>query len=155
MLALGGRYDHRIDLGPRNRLQVIGGVKLRADAAGQLLGVIADEVGDADKMNRRMGQRLTRADGTDAAAADDGNAELLAFDDVLPGLKGAPTMRGGVDSTGGRAGRNGTSRRAGRGWSPQAIERQAAADRCDGGGPRPTPRVLDTAPTNSQPALLA
>jgi hypothetical protein len=36
-----------------------------------------------------MGQRLTCAYGADAAAANHGDAELLAFDDVLPVLIGA------------------------------------------------------------------
>ena len=60
-------------------------MKLRADIAGKLLRVIANEIRHADKINRRMRQRLARAYGADAAAADDGNAELLAFDDGLPG----------------------------------------------------------------------
>ena len=61
-------------------------MKLRADVAGKFFRIFADEIGDADEIDRRMRQRLARADGANAAAADDGNAELLAFDDDLPGM---------------------------------------------------------------------
>ena len=61
-------------------------MKLRADIAGQFFRIVADQIGNADEIDRRMRQRLARADGAYAAATDDGNAELLAFDDGLPGM---------------------------------------------------------------------
>ena len=103
MLALGGRYNHRVYFWARNRLQIIRGVKLGADTASELFRVVRHQIGNANKINRWMGQRLTCAYGADAATADHGDAELLAFDGVLPVLISAHSMRGDVDSTGGFA----------------------------------------------------
>jgi len=71
-------------------------MKLRADIAGKLLRVIANEIRHADEVDRRMRQRLARAYGADAAAADNGDAELLAFDDGLPGMAARNVVRAGV-----------------------------------------------------------
>jgi hypothetical protein len=57
---------------------------LRADLLRELLRVALDEIGDREKIDRRMPGGKPRAQRADAAGTDDRDTELFAFDDFAP-----------------------------------------------------------------------
>ena len=64
-------------------------MKLGAGFVGEFFGARRIFIGNREKFDGGVVGRQRRPQRADAAAADHGDAELLAFDDVLPVLIGA------------------------------------------------------------------
>ncbi len=67
----------------RDRLAVVVGDEPGAGLVGERLRRIALEIGHRDEIHRRVLCRKPRAHGADAAGADDGDAQLLTFEDCV------------------------------------------------------------------------
>jgi hypothetical protein len=85
VLAFAGRYDHRVDLGPRDNFPIVGRAELRSCLLREFLRVALDQIGDREKIDRRMLGSKPRAQRADAAGTYDRDSKLFAFDDFPPG----------------------------------------------------------------------
>jgi len=84
VLAFAGRNDHRGDFGPRDDFPVVGRADLRADLLRESLRIALDQIGDREKIDRRMLGGKPRAQRADAAGTYDRDSKLFAFDDFPP-----------------------------------------------------------------------
>ncbi len=65
----------------------MGRADLRANLLREFLRVALDQIGDREKIDRRMLGGKPRAQRADAAGTDDRDSQLFAFDDVLPAAR--------------------------------------------------------------------
>jgi len=84
VLAFAGRYDYRVDLGPRDDFPIVGRAELRSHLLREFLGIGADEIGDREKVDRGMLGGKPCSQRADAAGTYDRDSKLFAFDDFPP-----------------------------------------------------------------------
>src|SRR3990170_7645724 len=79
MLAFGGANEHGVDLGARDRFEIVAGVEVGAGLLGKRARACRIEIGYREKADRGVFGGKARAQGADASRSHHRDAEFFAI----------------------------------------------------------------------------